>query len=386
MKGNGLHGSRIPNAKLKSTLTKHDALLGLLFVRRCEGEILEELVEAEEFAAQGAGVGGPLGFAGIEREGGADGCELGVEVVEIVEDKGFADHGELRRAELVLPVMADQKMLHDRFQVRGKTLDGVHGFRNGFEFHHDVAEELAFNGVGDGAVVAKLIEFADVVENCRGQQQIDVKLRIMRGDLLREAAQSDDVLDQAAKIGVVHHFSCRSTFVPRRDCRVADDSGDEFLQPGIDDRACIFQQLRIELSDVFLGVGKKVGEVNFLRLREAKLLKRKLRPVLINLDARLDFYKIVAIDVSYCDVELVPHARFDRAAAVAKLEAQIGFALAGIANLFFVSEEKGGNALFGVEIGDEGRLHCPELDRFPNRRNFLWPFFCLETSGVALTS
>src|SRR6266581_8751191 len=122
MKGNGLHGSRIPNAKLKSTLTKHDALLGLLFVRRCESEILQELTEAEEFAAQGAGVGGPLGFAGIEREGGADGCELGVEVVEIVEDKGFADHGELRRAELVLPVMADQKMLHDRFQVRGKTL------------------------------------------------------------------------------------------------------------------------------------------------------------------------------------------------------------------------------------------------------------------------
>jgi len=52
-----------------------------------------------------------------------------------------------------------------------------------------------------------------------------------------------------------------------------------------------------------------------------------------------DFYKIVAIDVSYYDVELVPHARFDGAAAVAQLEAQIGLAL-GYANLFFVNEEK----------------------------------------------
>src|SRR5712692_11713641 len=130
MKSNGLHGSRIPNAKLKSTLTKHDALLGLLFVRRCEGEILEELIEAEEFAAEGAAVGGPLGFAGIERHRGAGGGEFRIEVVEIMEDEGFADHGELRRAEFVLPVMADEKMLDDSFQVRWKTFDGVHGFGN----------------------------------------------------------------------------------------------------------------------------------------------------------------------------------------------------------------------------------------------------------------
>src|SRR6266851_2991478 len=386
MKSNGLHGSRIPNAKLKSTLTKHDASLGLLFVRRCEGEILEELIQAEEFAAEGAAVGRPLGFAGIERQRGAGGGEFRIKVVEIVEDKGFADHGELRRAEFVLPVMADQQMLNDGLQRRGKTLEGVHGFRNRFEFHHDVAEELAFDGVGDGAVVAELVELADVVENCRGQQQIDVKLRIMRGDLFREAAQTDDVLDQAAKIGVVHHLRGRSALVLRCDCRFADDSGDEFLQPWICNRVRVFEQLRIQLSDVFSCVQKKIGEINFLRLREAKLLKRKLWPVLVNLDARLDFYKIVPIDVFYRKVELVPHAGFYGAAAVAQLEAQIGLALAGIANFFFVNEEKSGNALFGVEIGDEGRLHCPELDRFPNKRNFLWPFFCLETSGVALTS
>src|SRR6266849_10574 len=84
---------------------------------------LQELVEAEEFAAEGAGVGGPLRFAGIERQRGAHGGNLGVEIVEVVEHKRFADHGKFRRAEFVLAVMTDEKMLDDGFQVGRKTFD-----------------------------------------------------------------------------------------------------------------------------------------------------------------------------------------------------------------------------------------------------------------------
>src|ERR1700682_1671518 len=111
MKGNGMHGYRIPNAKLKSTLTKRDALLSRL-LRRCVLGV-QEGVEAEEFAAEGAAVGGPLGFAGIDGGGGADGGEFGIEVVHVVEGHGFADHGELWRAEFVLAVMADEHVLDD---------------------------------------------------------------------------------------------------------------------------------------------------------------------------------------------------------------------------------------------------------------------------------
>src|ERR1700687_5260439 len=56
---------------------------------------LQELVEAEGFAAEGAAVGGPLGVAGIHGEGGADGGEFGIEIVHVVKGHGFADHGEL---------------------------------------------------------------------------------------------------------------------------------------------------------------------------------------------------------------------------------------------------------------------------------------------------
>ena len=92
------------------------------------GRSFQKFVETEEFAAEGAAVGGPLGFAGVEGEGGAGGGELRIEVVEIVEDQSFADHGELGRAEFVLAVMADEKMLNDNFQVAGETFDGIHGF------------------------------------------------------------------------------------------------------------------------------------------------------------------------------------------------------------------------------------------------------------------
>ncbi len=142
-------------------------------------------------------------------EGGADGGHFGVEVVHVMEDEGFADHGEFGRAELVFAVVADEDVLDYRFQVGGKADDGVHSVGYGFQFHDDVAEELAFVGVGDGAVVAEFIEFADIVEHGGHQKKIDIKLGIVRGDLFGQAAETDDVFEQAADVGVVHAFGGR---------------------------------------------------------------------------------------------------------------------------------------------------------------------------------
>src|SRR5438874_1754736 len=119
---------------VRSRIWKDAGIMELrrLLCRRVLG--LQEFIEAKEFAAEGADVGGPLGFAGVDGEGGAHGGELGIEIIHVVEGHGFADHRELWRAKLVLAVMADEKMLDDRFQVGGKTIDGIHGFGNSFEF------------------------------------------------------------------------------------------------------------------------------------------------------------------------------------------------------------------------------------------------------------
>ncbi len=112
------------------------------------------MVQAEEFAAEGATVGGPLGFAGVDGESGADGSEFGIEVVHVMEGHGLANHGELGRAEFVLAVMADEHMLDNGFQIWREIFNGVHGFRNGFQLDDDVTEELAFDGVADSAFEA----------------------------------------------------------------------------------------------------------------------------------------------------------------------------------------------------------------------------------------
>src|ERR1700720_1364011 len=132
-----------------------------------------------------------------------------------------------------------------------------------------------------------------------------------------------------------------------------------------------------------------VGEVDLFRPGAAHLNEGELRPVSIDFDARLDLDEIVAVDVFRGDFKLLPHARFDGAAAVAEFQTQIGAAFAGIADFFFMNEEETRDGLFGKQFGDKACLHAPEAVQalFPNSKNFLRAFFDpLPASGVALTS
>ncbi len=176
----------------------------------------EKFVEFEEAAAESGAVAGPFFFAGIGGQGGTDGGHFGIHVVEVMEDHRFANHRQFGRAKLVLAVMADQKMLHYGFQICGKTFDGVHGFRDGFQFHHDMTEELAFRGVADGTVVAEFIQLANVMEDGGGHQEIGVQLRIVRGNLFGQLTKADHVLEEASEIGVVHDFGGRGALVASR--------------------------------------------------------------------------------------------------------------------------------------------------------------------------
>jgi len=82
-----------------------------------------------------------------------------------------------------------------------------------------------------------------------------------------------------------------------------------------------------------------------------------LRPVAIDFDASLDLHEIIARDAFDGSFELIPHACFDGAAAVAELKAQIGFAFASVADLLFTNKKKCGDGLLGIEISNERSLH-----------------------------
>src|SRR5438046_488195 len=94
-----------------------------------------------------------------------------------------------------------------------------------------------------------------------------------------------------------------------------------------------------------------------LSVIQAHLDHRKLRPVLIDFDARLDFHEIFSLNALCRRFELVPHTRFDGPAAVAKLQAQIRLSFARTANFFFANEEKCCDVLLGIQVRDERSLH-----------------------------
>src|SRR5260221_980540 len=125
----------------------------------------KEFLQAQELALQSSGIDRPQFIAGFSGQRCADGGEFGVEIVHVMKDERFPNHLQLCRNEFVLAVMTDQKMLHDGFQRWRKALDFVYRVRDGFDFHDDVAKQLPFAGVPDGAFVAKLVELSDVVQN-----------------------------------------------------------------------------------------------------------------------------------------------------------------------------------------------------------------------------
>src|SRR5271165_6986010 len=200
---------------------------GLLRQGRLVGFVFEKFIETEELAAQGGAVGGPIVFTGGSGEGSADGGEFGIHVIQVVENKSFANHGEFRGTKFIFPVMANEDVLNDGPEAGWKALHAIHGLVDGVELHHDVAEELALRGVTDGALVAEFFELAHIVQQSSNEEEIDIEFRIVRGNLFREAAQADDMFEEATKIGMVHGFRGGRALEARDELRVAETGGSE---------------------------------------------------------------------------------------------------------------------------------------------------------------
>src|SRR5713101_4174210 len=106
-----------------------------------------------------------------------------------------------------------------------------------------MAEKLAGGGVADGALVAELIELADIVKDASGEQEIDIKLGIMRGDAAGHAAEGHDMFEQAAEIRVVHDLGGWGALIAARGFGIGENAEDEPFQPRIGDGFRITVQL-----------------------------------------------------------------------------------------------------------------------------------------------
>ena len=94
----------------------------------------------------------------------------------------------------------------------------------------DVAQQLAFVGVGEAALVVQLVDLADIVQDHAGEQQVEIDVRVVRRGQAGQRAQREHVLDQAAEEGVVDLLGGGRDAVAARDVRIVEHGIEQRLQ------------------------------------------------------------------------------------------------------------------------------------------------------------
>ena len=79
-----------------------------------------------------------------------------------------------------------------------------------------------------------------------------------------------------------------------------------------------------EFVDVFRGLGKVIGEVDFRFAQLAQLVDGELEAVLVLVDEAFDLEEVVLLEGLEDFLDVVPHFGFELAAAVAESECEVG--------------------------------------------------------------
>ena len=92
-----------------------------------------------------------------------------------------------------------------------------------FKFDHHMTEKLAVGRVGERAVVGQLVNLADIVEKSAGENKVAIDLRIIPANQVARAEQRDDVVEQAADIGVMQRLGGGSVAIGGGDFRIGHE-------------------------------------------------------------------------------------------------------------------------------------------------------------------
>src|SRR5208283_823219 len=189
--------------------------------------------------------------------------------------------------------MADNEVLDQGLELVGEAGDESELGLQHLQLDDHVAEQLATVGIGERAVVGELVNLADVVEECAGEKKIAVDLGIVPAKQIAGAEQRDDVIEQAANVGVMEGLGGWSVAVSGGNFRVGHEGLHQRLEMRILDRGDEVAQGLPELVNVFGGLGKIVGEVNLGFTQLAQLVDGELEAVLVLVDQTLDFEEVI---------------------------------------------------------------------------------------------
>src|SRR5579872_6708889 len=140
-----------------------------------------------------------------------------------MEHQRLGEHGQFRRTEIVLSVMADDEVLDQCLQLIGEIGQACQLGLQHFQLNDHVPEQLSFSRIRKSAMVSKLVNLADVVQECSRQQQISIDVRIVATHQVAGAAERDHVIEQAADVGVVQSLCGGGVAVGFSDVRIGHE-------------------------------------------------------------------------------------------------------------------------------------------------------------------
>src|SRR5579864_2236416 len=110
-------------------------------------------------------------------------------------------------------------MLDQSAQARRKIGNAGELLAYDAERDDHMAEQLAFGGVAKTAIVAQLVDLADIVQHGTGEEKIEIHA-VMRRGVPAQLAEREHVLKQPAKPRVVNLLGGRSFAVAGGDIRI----------------------------------------------------------------------------------------------------------------------------------------------------------------------
>ena len=170
------------------------------------------------------------------------------------------------------------------------------------------------------------MNFSNVVEECAGEKEVAIDLGIVTAHQITGTEQRDHVIEQTSDVGVMQGFGRGSIAIGGSDFRIGHESLDERLEMGILERGDKVRKNLPELVDVFGGLGKVVGEVDFGFAQFAQLVDRELKAVLVLVDEAFDLEEVILLESFENFLDVVPHFGFELAAAVAEGEREVRLA------------------------------------------------------------
>src|ERR1700678_3453520 len=233
-----------------------------------------------------------------------------------MQKQGFGEHGQLGRSEFVFAMVADDEVLQQSLKLRGKFRNQRELGLQHFQFNHHMPEQLATGSVGKRTVVCQFVNFSDIVQKDSRQQQVAVDLRVVAADQIAGAKKRDNVIEQAADVGVMQRLGGGSIPISSSDLRIGHEGLYQRLEMKILKCGDKIGKRLPELVNVSRCLGKIVGEFDLRFAQLSQFVDCELEAALVFVDQALDLEKVILLE----DVEhlfhVVPHLGLELAAAV----------------------------------------------------------------------